>query len=107
MAHSNDNAGHEVNEINEDARRAHEARHEGHAAAKTEIAMLEEEKKKQVAIVPETGDLWVKAGDVVLAIKVVPPFGPAAVVSAKEPHPLDVSSRGVGRNSIDSISVIP
>ena len=77
------------------------------AAAKTKIATLEEEKKKQVAIVPDSGELWVKAGDVVLAIKVVPPFGPAAVDSAKEPHPLNVSSRAVGRNSIDDISVIP
>ena len=32
------------------------------AAAKTKIAMFEEEKKKQVAIVPDTGELWVKAG---------------------------------------------
>ena len=30
MAHSNDNAGHEVNEVNEDARRAQDARQEGH-----------------------------------------------------------------------------
>ena len=59
------------------------------AAAKTKIAMFEEEKKKQVAIVPDSGELWVKAGDVVLAIKVVPPFGTAAVESATEPHPLN------------------
>ena len=77
------------------------------AAAKTKIATLEEEKKKQVAIVPDSGELWVKAGDVVLGIKVVPPFGPAAVDSAKEPHPLNVSSREVGRYSIDDISTIP
>ena len=77
------------------------------AAAKIKIATLEEEKKRQVAIVPDSGELWVKAGDVVLAIKVVPPFGPAAVDSAKEPHPLNVSSREVGRYSIDDISIIP
>ena len=32
------------------------------AAWKAKIAMFEEEKKKQVAIVPDTGELWVKAG---------------------------------------------
>mgnify|MGYP003323474888 CR=1 FL=1 len=46
------------------------------AAWKAKIAMFEEEKKKQVAIVPDTGELWVKAGDVVLSIKVVPPLVP-------------------------------
>ena len=55
------------------------------AAAHTKIAMLQEEKKKQVAIVPETGDLWVKAGDVVFAIKLVPQLGPADVNRATEP----------------------
>ena len=57
------------------------------AAANTKIAMLQEEKKKQVAIVPETGDLWVKAGDVVLAIKNVPGLVPGNVDRAKAPHP--------------------
>ena len=30
--------------------------------AKAKLATVEEEKKKQVAIVPDTGELWVKAG---------------------------------------------
>ena len=57
------------------------------AAANAKIATLQDEKKKQVAIVPETGDLWVKAGDVVFAIKIVPPFGPAEIDHAKVTYP--------------------
>ena len=53
------------------------------AAANIKLATLLEEKKKQVALVPETGDLWVKAGDVLFAIKIVPPFGPAETDHAK------------------------
>ena len=58
--------------------------------AKAKLATLEEEKNKQVAIVPETGlTLWEKAGDDMIAI-VVKPRGPADVDSAKDPHQLEV-----------------
>ena len=58
--------------------------------AKAKLATLEEEKNKQVAIVPETGlTLWEKAGDDMIAI-VVKPRGPADVDSAMDPHQLEV-----------------
>ena len=72
------------------------------AAAKTKIAMFEEEKKKQVAIVPDTGELWVKAGDVVLSIKVVPPLVPiVAPPKALDSELADVRCSKAGGPSMD------
>ena len=58
-------------------------------AATAKIARLEEEIKNNIAIVPETGTLWEKAGDDMIAIE-VKPRGPADVDSAKDTHQLEV-----------------